>query len=180
MLKASRVVARRAMAGKVSVDTITLARADRWRRRIVLATDGGREVLLDLPEATYLADGDGLLLDTGAYIVVVAAREPLLEIHAHTAVTLARIAWHIGNRHTPCEFTATALYIQPDHVLADMVAGLGGHVHRVMRAFEPEGGAYGHKGALVESHHHGHGAAHDHGAGHSHAHDHDQTHGHDH
>ena len=126
-------------------------------------------MLLDLAEATYLADGDGLLLQNSAIVKVVAAAEALLEIHAHSAPELARIAWHIGNRHTACEITATALYIQPDHVLEDMVIGLGAHVHHVVRPFEPEGGAYGSKGPLAESHH---GHSHGHSHGHDHTHDH--------
>ena len=153
-------------------DTITLARESRYRRRIALTSDSGLAFLLDLPEATYLAHGDCLQLDDGRLIEVRAAPEDLLEIHAHDPLQLARIAWHIGNRHTPCEITVTALYIQPDHVLAEMVEGLGGHVHRVRRPFEPEGGAYGGKGPLLESHHvHG---AHDH---HGHAHGHSHSHG---
>jgi urease accessory protein len=153
-----------------AADTITLDRQSRYRRRIVMTTDGGRDFLLDLPEATYLADGDTLRLDSGELIRVRAAAEPLLEVHAPDATSLARIAWHIGNRHTPAEVTAHAIYIQPDHVLEEMVIGLGAHVHHVTRPFEPEGGAYGHKGGLEHGHHHGHGHSHghhpDHGAEH--------------
>lgn len=112
MLRATSVIRRPDMAGKIVLDTITLDRAARWRRRVALVTDGGREMLLDLAEATYLADGDGLLLDQAGVIKVVASAEALLEIHAHGAAALARIAWHIGNRHTACEITASALYIQ--------------------------------------------------------------------
>jgi urease accessory protein len=177
MLRATTVVRRADMPGKIAVDTITLDRASRFRRRIALQTDRGHDLLLDLAETTYLADGDGLLLQNGAYVKVVAAAEPLLEIHAHGAADLARIAWHIGNRHTAAEVTATALYIQPDHVLESMVIGLGAHVHHVRRPFEPEGGAYGHKGALPTGHHHGpqHASSHDH----SHDPGHDPSHGHD-
>jgi urease accessory protein len=181
MLKATEVVRRADLAGRITVDTVTLDRAARWRRRVLLKTDRGHEFLLDLPEATYLADGDALRLQNGAHIRVVAAAEPLLEIHAHGAADLARIAWHIGNRHTPCEVTAGAIYIQPDHVLEAMVVGLGAHVHRVSRPFEPEAGAYGHKGALVESHHasaHSHTHAHSHS--HTHAHGPSQSHAHSH
>ena len=164
MLRATTVIRRSEMAGKISVDTLTLVRAERWRRRIALKTDRGHEVLLDLVDATYLADGDGLLLQNSAIVKIVAAAEPLVEIHAHGAVELARIAWHIGNRHTACEITPQALYIQPDHVLEEMAVGLGAHVHHVTRPFEPEGGAYGGKGPLQESHHHhGHEHTHDHG-----------------
>ncbi len=146
---------------------VTLTREERYRRRIVMTTDCGFQFLLDLPEATYLADGSGLLLETGDIVCVRAAAEPLLEIRAENAALLMRLAWHIGNRHTPAEITAYALYIQPDHVLADMVHGLGGTVAEVTRPFEPEGGAYGGHGALSSGHHH-HGAS-------AHSHDH---HGH--
>jgi urease accessory protein len=79
-----------------------------------------------------------------------------MEIHATDALALARIAWHLGNRHTPAQITASAILIQPDHVLAEMVEGLGAHVHRVKRPFEPEGGAYGGHGPLHSGHHHHH------------------------
>ncbi len=176
MLRATTVIRRSDMTGKIAVDTITLDRASRWRRRVTLKTDRGADMLLDLADATYLADGDGLLLETMGVVKVIAAAESLLEIHAHSAPQLARIAWHIGNRHTACEITNAALYIQPDHVLEVMVIGLGAHVHHVTRPFEPEGGAYGSKGPLQESHH-----GHSHGDGHRHAHDgHTHDHGHDH
>jgi urease accessory protein len=132
-----------------------------------MESDRGHKFLLDLAEATYLEHGDALELSNGALVKVQAAAEDLLEIHAHDALALARIAWHIGNRHTPAEITEHAIYIKPDHVLAEMVEGLGAHVHQVNRAFEPEGGAYGSKGPLQKGHHHG-----DHDNDHSHDHDH--------
>jgi urease accessory protein len=132
-----------------------------------MTSDSGRQFLLDLAEATYLEHGDALELDDGTLIAVRAAAEPLLEIAAPDARTLARIAWHIGNRHTPAEITDHAVYIQPDHVLAEMVAGLGLTAYPVTRPFEPEGGAYGSKGPLPAGHHHHH--DHDH-AGHGHHH----------
>lgn len=174
-LRASVVLRAGSLAGVSIVDTITLDRQSRYRRRVLLTTDAGRELLLDLPEATYLADGDGLAIEGGA-VLVKAAAEDLLEIHAPDALALATIAWHLGNRHTPAEITRDAIYIQPDHVLAELVTQLGAHVHRVRRPFEPEGGAYGGKGPLHSGHHH-HGAAHSH---HHHHHDHDHSHAHDH
>lgn len=135
--------------------SITLKREDRYRRRVSLTTDCGLQFLLDLAEPTYMAHGDGLLLGDGRVVVVCAAEEPLLELCAKSPEALAKLAWHIGNRHTPAEITDAALYIQPDHVLAEMVLGLGGSVTEVMRAFEPEGGAYGGHGALEKGHHHG-------------------------
>ncbi|MEZ5844403.1 MAG: urease accessory protein UreE [Hyphomicrobiaceae bacterium] len=168
MLQANSLIRRADLANRITSDTVTLDREARFRRRITMQTDRGHAFLLDLAEATYLAHGDALELSNGALVKVVAASEDLLEVHAHGAAELARIAWHIGNRHTPAEITAHAIYIKPDHVLAEMVAGLGGHVHAVKRPFEPEGGAYGGKGPLQAGHHHEHG----HGHGHHH-HDHD-------
>lgn len=162
-LRASAVLKADALGDTRVVDTITLDRQSRYRRRVLLATDGGRELLLDLPEATYLAHGDGLVVESGV-VLVKAAAEDLLEIQAHDALALATIAWHLGNRHTPAEITRGAIYIQPDHVLADLVVQLGAQVHHVRRPFEPEGGAYGGKGPLHSGHHHhnDHDHAHDH------------------
>lgn len=172
MLRATRVVRKAEFGTRIAIDSITLDRQARHRRRVLLETDRGHELLLDLPEATYMAHGDALDLGNGTFVKILAAPESLLEIHAHGPVELARIAWHIGNRHTPAEITREAIYIQPDHVLAEMVTGLGAHVHAVTRAFEPEGGAYGGNGPLLESHH-----AHIHGHDHDHAHAHDHGHG---
>ena len=160
--------------------TITLAREERYRRRIAWQTDCGQPFLLDLPEATYLPDGASLLLDDGSIIVVRAAAEHLLEITAKDHHALTRIAWHIGNRHTPAELTRTAIYILPDHVLAEMTRGLGGNVEQVLRPFEPEGGAYGGHRTLERGHHH---HSHHHGHGDDHNHDHhkdDNNHHHTH
>jgi urease accessory protein len=170
MLRSTTVVPRAEMRGRKKAGTITLDRQSRFRRRILLATDDGRELMLDLAEPTYLADGDGLALEDGSVVTVKAAAEDLMEIHAHSVLELARIAWHLGNRHTPAEVTDHAIYIQPDHVLAEMVAGLGAHIHLVKRPFEPEGGAYGGQRPIDEPGHHHHGHHHH---GHDHAHDHD-------
>lgn len=169
MLHANSVIRKGQLGPRAIADTITLDRQSRHRRRVVLKTDSGRELLLDLAEATYLADGDALLLDGGAIVLVKAAAEELLEIHASDAIALARIAWHLGNRHTPAQIAGDAILIQPDHVLAEMVAGLGAHVHRVRRPFEPEGGAYGGHGPLQGGHGHHH---------HHHHHDEQHRHGH--
>src|SRR5215475_6842009 len=83
-----------------AVDRVVLDADERHRRRIVLTAEGGTRFLLDLQQATALRDGDGLLLDDGALIVVVAKPEPLVEIAAQGAAALARLAWHLGNRHT--------------------------------------------------------------------------------
>jgi urease accessory protein len=174
MLRALRLIAKASAGSANTAHTITLDRQSRYRRRVLLKTDGGADLMLDLKTATYMADGDVLELAEGGLVRVVAAPEPLLEIQAADVLALARVAWHIGNRHTPAEITPHAIYIQPDHVLEEMVTGLGAHARHVMRAFEPEGGAYGGNGPLLESHHghsHAHSSSHDHG--------HDARHNHD-
>lgn len=123
----------------------------RHRRRITLTTEAGEEILLDLPQAVRLRDGDGLQLDDGRIIRVTAKAEPLLEIHAHGPAELVRIAWHLGNRHLPVQLLGDRIRIRADHVIADMVHGLGGHAHAVEAPFDPEGGAYAPGG-----HHHHH------------------------
>ena len=166
------------LADAPRIGTITLTREERYRRRIAWQTDQGDAFLLDLAEATYLADGTGLRLEDGEMIIVRAAPEDLLQITAPDIHTLMRITWHIGNRHTPAEMTAEAIYIQPDHVLAEMVRGVGGSVTTINRPFEPEGGAYGGHSSLERGHHHA-SEPHDHSlvdhthTAHSHSHSHE-------
>ena len=113
----------------------------RFRRRIVLHTQRGAELLLDLPQAVRLRDGDGLVVD-GGVVRVCARPEPLLEIHAHEDGELVRIAWHLGNRHLPVQMLDDRIRIRADHVIAEMVEGLGGHVEAIDAPFDPEAGAY--------------------------------------
>jgi len=133
--------------------TLTLDFDARHRRRIRLATDDGEPVLLDLARAVAMGDGDGLRCEDGTWLGVRAAPERLVEIAAADADALARIAWHLGNRHLPTELRAGALRIRPDHVIEAMVRGLGGTVRDIEAPFQPEGGAYA-------SHSHGHGHEH--------------------
>ena len=160
MLRATR----HARAGDWShpVDRVTLDYDSRHRRRVRLTADSGETVLLDLPKAVAMADGDGLRLEDGRWIAVVAADEPLMEVTADSRLDLLRIAWHVGNRHLPTEIAEAGegdlrLRLRPDHVIAEMIAGLGGGVRRIRAPFQPEGGAYGGQA------HHRHGD-HDHAA----------------
>jgi urease accessory protein len=135
----------------VALDTVTLTYLDRHRRRIRLAADSGESFLLDLARAHHLTDGDGLELDAGGFICVRAAPEPIFEIEASDGAALLRIAWHLGNRHLPLQVAGERLRIRADHVIADMVTGLGGRITRLEAPFDPEIGAYA--GA---AHHHEH------------------------
>ena len=160
---------------------IRLAYADRYRRRGRLVTESGESVLLDLPEATELRESDALLLEDGRRILIRAAPEPLAEVRAEGR-TLARLAWHVGNRHTPAQVEAGRLLIQRDHVLEDMLAQLGAEVRHVEEPFTPEGGAYGH--GRTHGHSHSHDPHEDPNAHiphrHDGGHDHDHAHGHHH
>ncbi|MGC8524858.1 MAG: urease accessory protein UreE [Acidibrevibacterium sp.] len=142
--------------GAQESDAVALDFDHRHRRRILLTTLAGQEILLDLGETVRLGDGDGLVLDSGGIVRVIAAPEAVLDIHAQPAVLL-RIAWHLGNRHLPVQLLEGALRIRADHVIAAMVAGLGGHVHARMAPFDPEPGAYpGGHGSHEHGHHSGH------------------------
>ena len=135
-----------------AADTVTLAYLDRHRRRIRLVVDSGETFLLDLARAQHLGDGDGLELDSGGYVRVRAAPEPVLEIEAPDRAGLLRIAWHLGNRHLPLQVAGERLRIRADHVIAEMVAGLGGRLTRLDAPFDPEIGAY----AIAQHDHHHH------------------------
>ena len=126
----------------MALDTVTLAYLDRHRRRIRLVAGSGEAYLLDLPRAHHLVEGDGLELEGGGYLRVRAAAEPVLEITAADPAGLLRIAWHLGNRHLPLQVTGERLRIRADHVIAEMVTGLGGRIIPRAAPFPPEIGAY--------------------------------------
>jgi urease accessory protein len=157
LLRATKIVPAGIWDGK-GVDTVRLDYDERTRRRVALTGAGGLAFLLDLDKAPVLRAGDGLRLDDGRIVAVEAAPERLLEITCADERALARIAWHLGNRHLAAEIGARTIHIREDHVIADMVRGLGAQVRSVERAFNPEGGAYG--GGAVHGHSHGHGHHH--------------------
>ena len=126
----------------------------RHRRRTLVVTEAGREVLLDLAEVPSLREGDALVLQDGGRVRVRCAEEALLEVRPGVAVSLPRLAWHLGNRHLPTEIGADALWLREDHVIEDMLGKLGAEVRHVRRAFHPEGGAYGH--GRTHGHDHAH------------------------
>jgi urease accessory protein len=124
-----------------AVDRVVLDAGDRQRRRIVLTGEGGTVFLLDLPQATALRDGDGLVLDDGSIVRVVGRPEPLVEITAASAHDLARLAWHLGNRHADVQVVGEKLRIRRDHVLEDMLRGLGARLTPLEAPFDLEPGA---------------------------------------
>ena len=111
----------------------------RLMRRKLLRTDRGAAFMVDLPAVTNLDEYWGFELADGQSVAIVPAEETVLVITGD----LSRLAWHIGNRHTPCEIGADCLVIREDPVLERMVRGLGGAIARATRPFRPEKGAYG-------------------------------------
>jgi urease accessory protein len=147
---------RRAGDWETGFELCVLSYDERFLRRKVIETVHDETVLIDLEHTTSLGHGDALVLEDGRLIEVIAAEEPLLAI---TGENLVQLAWHIGNRHTPCQIEDTRLLIQQDKVIGHMLEHLGAKVTEVSEPFTPEGGAYGH--GRTHSHDHGH-TAHDH------------------
>ena len=120
--------------------TITLEFEARFLRRKRMTTDCGMAFMVDLAETVSLDEGDAFLVDDGRQIIIQAAAEPVMEIRHKD---LAKIAWHICNRHTPCEIRQDCLVIRRDHVLEDLLIRLGTTLAKTEAPFNPEGGAYG-------------------------------------
>jgi urease accessory protein len=146
--RASRVLRAAAWRAVEAIDRVVLDADERFRRRIVMTGEHGAKFLLDLPEATALRDGDGLLLDDGRVVAVVARLEPLVEVAtnggAEQTDLMARLAWHLGNRHTEVEIAGGKLRMRRDHVLEEMLIGLGAVLTPIEAPFAPERGAYVH------------------------------------
>ena len=138
----------------VAIDRVVLDYDGRHRRRIVLKAQSGAEYLLDLSGATHLRDGDGLVLEGGGILLVVAKPEPLLEVRAASPEALIRLAWHIGNRHLAAAIQADRILIRRDHVIAHMLEHQGANVREVEEPFDPEGGAYHNHGPGDHQHDH--------------------------
>ena len=180
MIRATEVRGRDGWSGDPA-DTVVLDFDDRHRRRIAMTGLGGLDFMLDLAEAVALRGGDALVLEDGRLVEVVAAPEPLIEVRGRTPGDLVRLAWHIGNRHISAQITAHAIRLRGDHVLEEMLRGLGAAVVEIEAPFDPEGGAYAPSSqATVDHHKHGdgHGHKHDHDHDHNHKHDHKHKHGH--
>jgi len=122
-----------------AADHVALDYEGRFLRRKRLVAAGGLAFLVDLPEVTNLTGGEAFVLDDGRRVEVRCGLEPVLSVTGE----LTRLAWHIGNRHTPCQIEAGRLVIRDDHVLEAMLKGLGAKVEKRMEPFRPESGAYG-------------------------------------
>jgi urease accessory protein len=150
-------------------DRVVLDYDGRHRRRMAMKGMHGLAFLLDLPAPAGIRGGDALVLQDGRLIEVIAAPEPLFEIRCSGPKHLARLAWHLGNRHLPAQMMTTSLRIRRDHVIADLAVQLGAEIVEIEAPFDPEGGAFavstGDHHHDDEHHHHTHSRdnGHDHG-----------------
>lgn len=133
-----------------AADRVELSYDARFLRRKTVTLASGARLLINLPQTTSLDHGGRLVTAEATEIEVIAAREALLRV---TGSDLARLAWHIGNRHTPCQIESGHLLIQNDPVIRHMLETLGASLKEVEAPFTPEGGAYGH--GRTHSHEHG-------------------------
>ena len=113
---------------------------ERQRSRLRARLESGEEVALVVPRGKVLRSGDVVRTAGGREIEIVSAPEKLLHIEADS---LARVAYHLGNRHVAVQVGDGFLRIAEDHVLEQMLRGLGARVTHVEAPFEPEAGAYG-------------------------------------
>ncbi|MET0279046.1 MAG: urease accessory protein UreE [Pseudorhodoplanes sp.] len=144
-----------------AIDRVTLDADDRTRRRIVLRGENGTQVLIDFEKPVTLHDGDGLLLEDGSVVLVAGLKEPLSEVTASSPREFVRLAWHLGNRHTDVQIEGLRLRIRRDHVLEEMLRGLGAKVNWIEAPFDPQ---------ATVPHSHSHDQTHDHAHGHHHGH----------
>ena len=151
------------------IDTVILAPGQRRAPRGSVTGVKGTRLSFDLAEPVALRAGDLLQLDDGSLIEVVAEPEPLIEARAKDLTALARLAWHLGDRHVPVQLFANRLRVRRDPAIEALLARLGAKIVAIEAPFDPEGGAYV---APAHGHHH-HG--HDHHHEHNH-HDHDRDH----
>ena len=123
---------------------VSLEAQDRHIRRKVIALGQGDEVLVDFEKAIKLEDGDCLVLEDGRLVQIAASPEDLLDVRGRDATHLARLAWHLGNRHLEAQIETMRILIRPDHVIAKMLEGQGATVSKTREKFSPEHGAYRH------------------------------------
>jgi len=164
LMRAVRVLAPAERGKRPADDTVILDYAQRSAQNVTVAgVKGGRFSIALAPPARLRTD-DVLELDDGRLIEVVAAPEPLIEARAADLAQLARLAWHLGDRHIPAQLFANRIRVRAETSVVQLLRALGAKLTRIEAPFEPEGGAYD----SVRGHAHGHGHEHPHGHHHDH------------
>jgi urease accessory protein len=165
MPRAIRVLSPAERGSRPLADTVILDYSQRSGQKLTVSGVKGSRFEIDLPQAARLRTDDLLLLDDGSLVEVLAAPEPLIEARAADLAELARLAWHLGDRHVPAQLFANRIRVRAELTVEELLKSLGARIAHIEAPFEPEGGAY------ELSHGHGHAHDHDHGHGHHH-HDH--------
>jgi len=124
--------------------TLSLTAEERTRTRHRFDVPEGQTLFFRLPRGIVIQDGDFLKAESGELIQILAKPEPVLTVLADNALTLLRVAYHLGNRHVPVEITPDYLHLKPNSVLAEMLIHLGVEIKEEIKPFQPEAGAYGH------------------------------------
>ena len=130
--------------------TLTLTSQQRTHSRLRAHLDTGEDVGINLPRGSSIQPQDVLESEDGFRVRVLAASEPVSACVCDDDLLFARACYHLGNRHVPLQINPSRLVYSRDHVLDDMLEGLGLRVQHGDEPFEPEAGAYG------GGHHHGH------------------------
>lgn len=169
MLRVVRVVGPGESARARAIDSVILKPDQRRLQSALLTGVKGTAIGLMLPDPVMLRMGDALELDDGSLVEVVIEAEPLVEVRGNDLTHLARLAWHLGDRHVPVQILANRLRLRRDPALETLLGNLGARLAPIEAPFDPEGGAY--TQAAQHQHAHGH---------HDHDHDHDHGHAHDH
>jgi urease accessory protein len=135
-----------------ATEELVLTFDQRCKSRLRTRLRSGEEAGLFLERGTVLRGGDKLLGNDGRVVEIIAAPEQLMETQSYNPQLLARAAYHLGNRHLAVDIRAGLLRFTNDHVIGDMVRGLGLSVEEITAPFEPESGAYGAHGSHTHAH----------------------------
>jgi len=173
MLRVVRVVSSAQSDSARHIDSVMLAPDQRRLQSAHLTGVNGTLIGLMLPEPVMLRMGDAFELDDGSFVDIVIEPEPLTEVRGNDLTHLARLAWHLGDRHVPVQVLTNRLRLRRDDALEAMLAALGARLTPIEAPFDPEGGAYATHAAPDHGHHHHDGCGHDHHHDHTHGHDHD-------
>jgi urease accessory protein len=168
MSRATSVIAAIHRHDRPVVDTVILDYAQRSAQKVTVIGIKGGAIDIDLHQHTRLHTDDLLVLDGGGLVEVVAAPEPLIEARTADIAALARLAWHLGDRHVPVQMLPNRIRARRDREIESLFASLGTKFALIDAPFEPEGGAYRQYNDQNCDHH-----DHDHGHHHQHGHQHD-------
>ncbi|ASV84709.1 urease accessory protein UreE 1 [Ochrobactrum quorumnocens] len=166
MIKVKSIIRAHEVIDVVPAGHAILERDERHLRRKAIALEDGEKIFVDFAQSVVLDHGDRLVLEDGREIEIRAAREALYEIRGRDALHIAKLAWHIGNRHLAAQIEPDRIFILRDHVIKAMLEGLGAKVKDTNDIFSPLRGAYSSGHSSHDHEHHDH--HHDH-----HHHDHD-------